>query len=159
MSPDILAASKLLAALGSALMAGLFFAFSVAVMRALGRLPVPQGIAAMQAINRAILNPVFFVVFFGTAAACVAVAIAALLDWPALGTDWLLAGSLLYLVCGLLVTLLFNVPLNNALAKAEPESDEAARLWARYLSRWTAWNHLRTVGTLAATAGLMMGLR
>ena len=55
------------AALGCGLMGGLFFAFSVAVMKALGRLPPAEGIAAMQSINVAILNPVFLTVFFGTA--------------------------------------------------------------------------------------------
>jgi hypothetical protein len=49
-----------LAALGSALIGGLFFAFSAFVMRALGRLPPAGGIAAMQSINVAVLNPVFF---------------------------------------------------------------------------------------------------
>ena len=45
--------------LGCGLIAGLFFAFSVAVMQALARLPVAWGIAAMQSINSAILNPLF----------------------------------------------------------------------------------------------------
>jgi uncharacterized membrane protein len=41
----------LVAALGSGLMAGLFFAFSVSVMKTLARLPSGEGIAAMQCIN------------------------------------------------------------------------------------------------------------
>ena len=61
----------LVAALGCGLMAGLFFAFSVSVMKALGRLPSAEGIAAMQSINVAIINPVFLAAFFGTATACV----------------------------------------------------------------------------------------
>jgi uncharacterized membrane protein len=39
------------AAIGCGLMAGLFFVFSVCVMRALGRLPAETAIATMQAIN------------------------------------------------------------------------------------------------------------
>ena len=39
------------AAASCALMAGVFFAFSVAVMLALGRRPAAEGMAAMQAIN------------------------------------------------------------------------------------------------------------
>ncbi len=53
----------LCALLGCGLMAGLFFAFSVCVMKALAQLPPEKGIAAMQSINVTILNPVFFVVF------------------------------------------------------------------------------------------------
>jgi hypothetical protein len=55
------------AAVGSALIAGLFFAFSTFVMTALFRLPVDQGVAAMQSINKVILGSLFMPVFFGTA--------------------------------------------------------------------------------------------
>ena len=58
----------LLAALGSGLMAGLFFVFSVAIMTALERLMPHEGVAAMQHINVVIINPLFALVFFGTAA-------------------------------------------------------------------------------------------
>ena len=57
----------LLAALGSGLVAGIFFAFSAFVMSALGRVAAQCGIAAMQSINVTVLNPLFFTVFFGTA--------------------------------------------------------------------------------------------
>jgi len=58
------------AALGSGLIAGVFFAFSTFVMPALARLAPAQGVAAMQAINVAVLNRWFLGVFVGTAAAC-----------------------------------------------------------------------------------------
>jgi uncharacterized membrane protein len=48
--------------------------------------------------------------------------------------------------------MIFNVPLNNALAAAEPASSEAASLWARYLADWTMWNHVRTVSSTVACA-------
>ena len=54
--------------------------------------------------------------------------------------------------------MLFNVPLNNALDTATPSSADGARLWARYLSTWTPWNHVRTVTSFAATAALIAGL-
>ena len=40
-----------IAALGSGLVAGIFFAFSNFVMKALARVPPAQGVAAMQSIN------------------------------------------------------------------------------------------------------------
>jgi len=61
-----------------------------------------------------------------------------------------LFGSALYLIGVLFVTMRFNVPLNDALDRMTPESNDAARLWADYLSRWTAWNHVRTVTALLA---------
>jgi uncharacterized membrane protein len=154
----LLFAMTLFSALGTGLMAGLFFAFSSFVMAALSRLPPAGGIAAMQSINVAVLNPLFFAAFLGPAAACVLLAVAALLRWSEPGAFSLLAGGVLYLVGGPLVTMLFNLPLNNALAAVAPDSDDGARLWHRYLSDWTAWNHVRTTATLAAAASFTVAL-
>jgi uncharacterized membrane protein len=143
-------------ALGCGLMAGLFFAFSVSVMKAFARLPSAQGIAAMQSINVAIINPVFLATFFGTAAACVLVMIASLLRWHNRGAVYLVIGGALYLVGTFLVTLVFNVPKNNALASVAPA--EGASLWTDYLSKWTAWNHVRAAAALAGAASLTIGL-
>ena len=60
------------AAIGSGVVGGIFFAFSTFVMAALRRLPAEQGIAAMNAINVTVLNPLFFLAFFGTGAVCLA---------------------------------------------------------------------------------------
>ena len=147
-----------LAALGAALVAGIFFAFSVFIMTALGRLPPEGGISAMQSINVVVLNPVFFAVFFGTAAIALVLAIAALIAWSEPGAPYLLAGSLLYLVGTILVTMVFNVPLNNRLASVAPGSAEGAAVWTRYLSAWTAWNHIRTAASLAAAAAFIVAL-
>jgi uncharacterized membrane protein len=145
-------------ALGCGLMAGFFFAFSACVMNALAHLPAAQGIAAMQSINVAVLNRWFFAVFFGTAAGCVLLAGSALVMWHEPGAVYLLAGSLLYLVGTILITIVFNVPLNEALAAAKPDSAEGASLWTRYLATWTAWNHARTVAALAAAAFLILAV-
>lgn len=148
----------LLSALGSGLIAGAFFAFSTFVMKALGRLQPPQGIAAMNSINVVVINPWFLGVFVGTAVACLVLAISSLFMWQKPGAGYLLAGSLLYVVGTFLVTMAFNVPRNDALAAVDPASAEGARLWADYLSSWTAWNHVRTAAALAAAALLTLGL-
>jgi uncharacterized membrane protein len=154
----LLFTATLVGALGCGLMAGLFFAFSLAVMRALARLPSAAGIAAMQAINVAIINPVFLATFFGTAAACVLVMIASLLRWHNPGAVYLLIGGALYLVGTLWVTVAFNVPKNNALASVAPAGPDGATLWSNYLSSWTAWNHVRAAAALAAAASLTIAL-
>ena len=159
MSDGVLRVLTLISALGSGLMAGFFFAFSVSVMKALGRLPPAQGIAAMQSINVVVINPVFLIAFFGTALACVAVAISALLAWQEPGAAYLLAGALLYLAGSFLVTIVFNVPRNDALAAVDPSSAAGAALWASYLTAWTVWNHVRTAAALAAAAALSIALR
>ena len=154
----LLFATTFLAMGGSALMAGLFFIFSNTIMTALSRLPPRAGIAGMQSINVTILNPIFFLVFFGTSALSTGVIVAAVLN---LSQGWALpclAGALCYLVGSLLVTMIFNVPLNDRLAASNAETAEAARFWAEYLRVWTAWNHLRTVLCLAATCLLAWAL-
>ncbi len=145
------------AVLGSGLVGGIFFAFSTFVMRALGQLPQDQGIAAMKAINVAVLNPRFFLAFFGTGAVCLAVAFLAL-GATATHRAYLLAGCALYLLGCVLVTMACNVPLNNRLALAEPDSAGAQAQWANYLSRWTLWNHVRTGASLAAAGFFAMAL-
>lgn len=149
----------LLAALGCGLMAGVFFAFSAFVMKAFARLPAAEGMAAMQSINRAVINPLFLTVFLGTAAACGVALIVSLLRWHTSGAGYLLVGSLLYLVGTFLVTVVFNVPMNNALAAVAPSDPEGANLWANYLTSWTAWNHMRTAAALAAAALFTLALR
>jgi uncharacterized membrane protein len=148
----------LLAALGGGIMAGLFFTFSTFVMQALGKRPAPVGIAAMQSINETILNPVFFSVFFGTALLSLVLAVFALAGWSDAGSGWRLAGALLYLVGSIGITMQFNVPLNNRLAKVTPDSAEGATLWAHYLKVWTAWNHARTIGCIGASGSFILGM-
>jgi uncharacterized membrane protein len=151
-------ALTLAAALGCGLIAGVLFAFSAFVMNALARLQPAQGIAAMQSINIAVINPLFLSVFIGTAAACGFLAVSSLLRWHQPGAAYLLAGSLLYLVGTFLVTRAFNIPLNDALASVAPGSPDSAALWARYLADWTVWNHIRTAAALAAAAALTLAL-
>lgn len=143
------------AALGSGLMAGLFFAFSVFIMRALAGLPSVEGIRAMQAINVTVLNPIFLSVFSGTALAALVLAAAAVLR-SSDASLWLLAGSAFYVGGCFLVTLVFNVPLNNRIAAVRAE--EGADVWADYLRKWLPWNHVRTVGSLAACCAFILAL-
>jgi uncharacterized membrane protein len=155
--PRTLYLLTLLALLGSALMAGAFFAFSAFVMRALARLPPSQGIAAMQSINRVVLNPVFVTVFLGNALLCAILTVACFaVSPPRPGAA--LAGALLYLLGTFGVTIAFNVPRNDALAKVDATSPAAEALWASYVRTWTGWNHVRTMCALAATAAFSLAL-
>jgi len=147
-----------IAALGSALNAGLFFIFSVCIMAALGRLAPPEGIRAMQSINRVIINPLFMAAFMGTALLSAALVVIAFMDWDQPGRGYLLAGALVFLMGNIFVTMVLNVPLNNAIDRADADSVEAHRLWARYLDVWTKWNHVRSVATLASTVLFILAL-
>lgn len=148
----------LLSALGCGLIAGAFFAFSSFVMKALGRLPPEQGIAAMQSINVVVINPVFLGVFVGTAITCALLAVASLFRWHAAGAGYLLGGGALYVVGTFVVTMTLNVPRNNALDALDAKSADSAKYWAEYLSSWTAWNTVRTIAALLAAAALIAAL-
>jgi uncharacterized membrane protein len=85
--------------------------------------------------------------------------IASLLRWHDPRAFYWLAGGILYLAGTILVSAVFNVPRNDALAQVAPGSPEAAGLWATYLSIWTAWNHVRTVAALLAGVAFTVALR
>ncbi|MDF2703839.1 MAG: integral rane protein-like protein [Rubrobacteraceae bacterium] len=155
----ILYTATLVTALGCGLVAGAFFAFSTFVMAALRRLKLEQGIAAMQSINILAVTPVFMTALFGTAVACLG-----LVGWAVISSDGrttalVLAGCVLYLVGTAGVTMTCNVPLNYGLAKLNPRDADAAVRWKRFVTRWTAWNHVRAVTALAAAAVLTIALQ
>lgn len=59
----------------------------------------------------------------------------------------------------IVVTAVFNVPLNDQLAAAAPDSAAAAELWQRYLSVWVGWNHVRTLAPLGSLALFILAMR
>ena len=154
MFSQVMTVTVAVTAVGSALIAGVFFAFSTFVMTALSRLPVEQGVAAMQSVNKVILGSLFMPVFLGTAACCVMLVLAWLLHWGGVDAIGILIGSALYLIGTFIVTMVCNVPLNNELASADRAGAAAAETWARYVRRWTLWNHVRTGAALAAAIAL-----
>lgn len=148
----------LLTALGCGVIAGVLFAFSSFVMKGLAGLPPAQGIASMQAVNAAALTPAFMAALFGTAAACLAVIVCSVLSWHEPYAVYLLSGGLLYLLGVIGLTITFHVPRNQALGRVRPDSPDAAGHWGRYVTTWTAGNHVRAAATLAAAAALSIAL-
>jgi uncharacterized membrane protein len=138
-------------AVGCGLLAGLYFAFSAFIMTSLGRIDQAAGVSAMNAINADIVRSLFMPLFLGTTLACAILAVLACWRWQEPGAIAMLAGGVLYVAGMFAVTMAFNVPLNDALAAVDPSGSAAAPLWARYLTDWTFWNHVRTVASTAAT--------
>lgn len=144
------------AILGSALIGGIFFAFSTFIMKALGRVPSAEGIRAMQSINVVVINPLVMGALFGTTILSVMIAVLVAGGWAGALPHWFLVGAIHYVVGTFLVTALGNVPLNNRLEEISPEEGE--QLWSHYLSRWTFWNHIRTATAMIAAFCFIMGL-
>ncbi|GAB2578031.1 DUF1772 domain-containing protein [Streptomyces capparidis] len=136
----LLAASSLLL---TGAVAGLFFAFSVAVMPALDRVEPASAVAAMQSVNHKIQNPVFLTAFLLAPVAAAATGAVLLTLDHKLAAALFLTAAATYLLGAFLPTAVVNVPMNETLAAAGTPTDPA-RAWAGYSPRWTAWNTART---------------
>jgi uncharacterized membrane protein len=149
----------LFAAVATGLMAGVFFAFSNFVMQGLSRLPPREGILAMQAINLRAPRSLFGALFLVTSLASAVLVILAIFRGNAAGGALAIAGGVFYVAGAFVVTMICNVPRNDALAKADPETDAAKALWSNYIRAWTAWNHVRTVASLAGMTAFLFAFR
>lgn len=147
------------AVLAYALVAGVFLAFSDFIMRSLSRTSGAAGVEAMQTINREVFRWVFMALFLGLALASLGIAAyggIAVRDGP--GTLMMLAG-LVYLFGCFGVTVFFNVPMNEALARMSAAEDATSAYWTgTYLPRWTFWNTLRTLACVMSAALLLLAL-
>ena len=144
-------------ALGSGAIGGVFFAFSNFVMPALARLTPAEGIHAMQAINVTVLNRLFLGTFMGTGALSIAAIVVALLRWDSLGSLCAVLDGAAYVLGSILVTMRGNVPLNNALMRAQADALGEAT-WRGYVRDWPKWNHVRTLACFAAMALFVLAL-
>ena len=102
------------------------------------------------------LNAWFLGGFLGTAAICVLLAASAHYRWHEPGAVVVPSGSLLYLIGTFLVTVVRNVPMNDALERIQPTGDDAPGHWARNVARWAAWNHEGTAAALLGAALLAL---
>jgi uncharacterized membrane protein len=148
----------LFSALGCALMAGVFFAFSTFVMKGLDQIPVNESISAMNSINVRAARSLFGAAFMVTPLICVITMIVALWKWQNPASIYILVGGIIYVVFSLLVTIGFNIPLNDALATVAANDPNNANLWRNFYDPWMFWNHVRTVGSLGATTAFIIAL-
>ncbi|HWI73097.1 MAG TPA: anthrone oxygenase family protein [Baekduia sp.] len=151
------------ATVGMGLLAGLFYGYSCSVMPGLHDASDQTVVDAMQNINRAIQNPVFFTTFLGAPA---------LAAWAwrneckrgsARARRWIGAGVLLGGLC-LLITGVFNIPLNDQLDQAgTPQhlahAGQLAQVRDDFETPWVIWNVVRTVATVGAFGCLAYGAR
>lgn len=141
------------------LLAGLFYTFNVAVVPALRSIKGTQHIAAMQAINLKIKNPVFFLSFFGPT---ILLPFAAYLHRGTAEFPLLVAASALHIIGANGVTIAGNIPLNERLDKvdsnhlSEAEADAIRKEFQGVGSAWMRYHNVRTLASIAATAILFI---
>jgi uncharacterized membrane protein len=160
MSEALRSAVLIAATMAMGLMAGVFGLYAHTIMRGLGRTDDRTFVGAFQAIDRAIINPLFLATFFG---ALVLTGLAAVLH---LGDDagsllpWVLAALVLYLPV-VVITLAVNVPLNDAIkAAGEPDRiPDLAAVRERFdEAKWTFWNLVRALMSTVAFGCLTWAL-
>jgi uncharacterized membrane protein len=146
----------ILTATVTALIAGLFFAWSCSVTPGLARIPDTMYIAAMQAMNRAILNPVFLICFAGN------VVLLPLSAWLFYSTPvstrfiLLAAAAVVYLAGVFAVTIFGNVPLNESLDAFAIHTATPGEIAAQRLAFEKPWNTLNMIRTVASTVSVVL---
>lgn len=106
-------------------------------------------------------SPAFLLAYFGATILSLIAGVMALTRIGEPGSGWILAGAVLGILAAI-ITMVFNVPLNNHLETVEPKRlsvTDAAQEWQAYLSTWTAWNHVRAGTSIVAAMLMLLGLR
>ncbi|WP_339708248.1 anthrone oxygenase family protein [uncultured Kriegella sp.] len=133
------------------LSAGLFFAWSISVIVGTQKLGANTYLQTMQSINKEILNPIFFIVFFGS---LIALVINAIGHFDNKLHFWLiLAAALFYGIGTFGVTVFGNVPLNNQLEALDLGSLsklELSNFRSLYESQWNHYHNIRTISAMIA---------
>lgn len=142
-----------------ALVGGVFLAFSDFIMRSLAHTRSVGGVEAMQIINREVFRSIFITLFLGMAAVSVLIAIYSATNLAGGPGLLILSGALVYLLGCFAVTVFFNVPMNETLARMDLTSQATQEYWTgTYLPRWTTWNTVRTIACALSAALLLSGL-
>ncbi len=150
----------LVSILFTGLTAGLCFTWSNAVTPGLGRLDDLGFLKAFQAMNRAIINPSFLIVFMGPSLLLFINAFVFKNSSQFTFTSYLVAAILFFTGVGL-VTIFKNVPLNEILDKTVLETAsnvELTELRKTFEQPWNRWHMIRTVCSFTAFALLVIGM-
>ena len=140
-------------ALWSAVVAGVFSAFSEFIMSALLKAEPASGIEAMQHINRDVIKTQFVAGILSIAVFSILFALYSLAVFEGAALALLILAPLVYLPSVFAMTMIGNVPMNNRLDSLDHRSSAAHAYWLEYGRKWTRLNHFRSVGSVM-TAGL-----
>ncbi len=144
--------TSLAAIILTGLSAGFFYAWQVSVIPGTKRVVDQVYLETMQSINRAILNPAFFLIFFGPVALLI---IASVFEFniSKLTFALMLGSTLAYVVGTFGVTAFGNVPLNNQLDVmnlASTSGQQLSEFRANYESKWNRLHLIRTAFSVIA---------
>lgn len=137
-------ASLMLATMTTGLMAGVFGIYANAIMPGLAKTDDKTFVGAFQAIDRAIINPLF--IAGGFVGALLSTLLAGILHLGEDALPWIVAAFVLYLVL-VGITGRVNVPRNDAIkAAGDPDTIDNAAVRAAFDERrWRSANLVRVV--------------
>ena len=147
------------AVIAMGLLAGLYYAFDIAVMPALTAADDRTLVDAMQQMIDKIENPAFFLVFLGAPALAAVALFQARRSGSAKTAGWIGAGLALYTVM-VVVTVAFHFPLNDELKEAGDPAriEDLPAVRDDFVTPWVAWNIVRTLASTAAFGCLAWAL-
>lgn len=148
----------IITATSTGLIAGLMYSYLCSVNPGLAKVSDREYISAMQAINRAILNPIFFASFMGTLILLPVNAWMSFTKPVTLPFVLLLSAAVVYIVGVFGVTMFGNVPLNEALDKFDIQSASAAELAKQRADFAIPWNSLHNIRTIASIVSFILAI-
>ena len=105
----------------------------------------------MQVINREVFRSVFMFLLLGMSALSPFLIGYAYFRVTGSASALIMTGGAIYLVGVFVVSLVFNVPMNNRLDAKDYTGTEAAAYWTNtYMPRWTFWNYVRAIASTAS---------
>lgn len=136
------------------LSAGLFYAWQVSVIPGTQKLSNSTYMETMQNINKAILNPAFFLIFFGP---LIFLIVSCIYEFPNNKVMfWLLiVATIAYAIGTIGVTALGNVPLNDqleALQLSTMDTTQMGEFRKFYEENWNRLHLIRTVFSVISFA-------
>ncbi|MDG5491310.1 DUF1772 domain-containing protein [Psychroserpens sp. SPM9] len=150
----------MLSILFTGLTAGLCFTWSNAITPGIGKLDDLGFLQSFQAMNRAIINPSFLIVFLGPVLLLFINAFLHRNTHPTTFWSFMVAAILFFLGIGL-ITVFKNVPLNEVLDKTVLDNLSAVELKelrTKFEQPWNRWHMQRTIASFTSFALLLIGL-
>jgi uncharacterized membrane protein len=144
----------------SGLVAGLLYSYSFSVNPGLKAVSDKEYLTAMQSINRAIQNPVFFITFIGLLILLPVCCLLAYKQQIIIPYKFILSATLIYFIGVFGITAFGNIPLNNQLDKFNISAagpDELVNMRKQFETAWIKWHTIRTIASVISFAIMIAG--
>lgn len=144
-----------IATLSTGLIAGLFYSWSISVTSGLAKITDESYLLAFQSMNRAILNPAFFIFFFGLVLLLPVLCYLYYQSHAGIQFWCILSATVLYILGVMAITIFGNVPMNNTLEVLQIGSMTPEQMESFRLGFESKWNNLNTIRTMCSSLSLL----